>query len=353
MSVRIESLFPAPPKAHNAVSRNFCASRPIPLRIDNDGEFGDLYADVHRPIPTAPDLLVALPDGDHDDDENVVDRILFGPQRDDWLLGRAPPAVETPAYWDDEDNGRPSKSDSAPRVLQKDLEGEARISGIPRGEVERVGDANEGRDSFVGSEARENLRDLDRSPIIPGFSAATGLPGPLFGAGGRVMDWSGSQGRTAIARMVSRSKEYEDDYKDGEDDLVIVTGEGHYHQQDWDEDAMQPSNDGVRKEIRDTDKVTVPACANSSVACAFGSGLDFMPPAHKLKTYNLETEVQTSQSDAAIDIEVKPEGSAQKRSGLEVELIKELYGISHGFDHRLIWHLKKHLSFSDGSFKLS
>ncbi|RZR95494.1 hypothetical protein BHM03_00024346, partial [Ensete ventricosum] len=173
--------------------------------IDNDDEFGDLYADVHRPIPTAPDLLVALPDGDHDDDENVVDRILFGPQRDDWLLGRAPPAVETPAYWDDEDNGRPSKSDSAPRVLQKDLEGEARISGIPRGEVERVGDANEGRDSFVGSEARENLRDLDRAPIIPGFSAATGLPGPLFGAGGRVMDWSGSQGRTAIARMVSRS----------------------------------------------------------------------------------------------------------------------------------------------------
>ncbi|RWW10724.1 hypothetical protein BHE74_00013346 [Ensete ventricosum] len=68
---------------------------------------------------------------------------------------------------------------------------------------------------------------------------------------------------------------------------------------------------------------------------------------------NLETEVQTSHSDAAIDIEVKPEGSAQKRSGLEVELIKELYGISHGFDHRLIWHLKKHLSFSDGSFKLS
>ncbi|RWW78433.1 hypothetical protein BHE74_00013345 [Ensete ventricosum] len=196
---------PRPPKAHNAVSRNFCASRPIPLRIDNDDEFGDLYADVHRPIPTAPDLLVALPDGDHDDDENVVDRILFGPQRDDWLLGRAPPAVETPAYWDDEDNGRPSKSDSAPRVLQKDLEGEARISGIPRGEVERVGDANEGRDSFVGSEARENLRDLDRAPIIPGFSAATGLPGPLFGAGGRVMDWSGSQGRTAIARMVSRS----------------------------------------------------------------------------------------------------------------------------------------------------
>ncbi|KAJ8493031.1 hypothetical protein OPV22_014752 [Ensete ventricosum] len=189
------------------------------------------------------------------------------------------------------------------------MEGEARISGIPRGEVERVGDANEGRDSFVGSEARENLRDLDRAPIIPGFSAATGLPGPLFGAGGRVMDWSGSQGRTAIARM------------DGEDDLVIVTGEGHYHQQDWDEDAMQPSNDGVRKEIRDTDKVTgsagrvpggwgedwihqpsvnaqvyetwystaacgsccchIPACANSSVACAFGSGLDFMPPAHK------------------------------------------------------------------------
>ncbi|KAJ8493030.1 hypothetical protein OPV22_014751 [Ensete ventricosum] len=48
---------------------------------------------------------------------------------------------------------------------------------------------------------------------------------------------------------------------------------------------------------------------------------------------NLETEVQTSHSDAAIDIEVKPEGSAQKRSGLEVELIKELYGISHGSLH--------------------
>lgn len=139
--------------------------------MDCDDEFGDLYADVHRPIPAAPDPLVALPGGDDDDDDNVEDRILFGPHRsgqsaelaatpsrtladggDDWLLGRASPAVETPAYWDDDDDGRPSRSDGAPRVFQKDLEGEVRISGIPRGEVEAVGDANEGRDSFVGSE---------------------------------------------------------------------------------------------------------------------------------------------------------------------------------------------------------
>ncbi|URD73964.1 hypothetical protein MUK42_34210 [Musa troglodytarum] len=85
--------------------------------MDCDDEFGDLYADVHRPIPAAPDPLVALPDGDDDDDDdNVEDRFLFGPQRsgqsaglaaipsgtladggDNWLLGRGPPAVETPA----------------------------------------------------------------------------------------------------------------------------------------------------------------------------------------------------------------------------------------------------------------
>lgn len=127
--------------------------------MDCDDEFGDPQADVHCPIPAAPDRLVALPGGDDDDDDNVEDRILFGPHRpgqsaelaaipsgtladggDDWLLGRAPPAVETPAYWDDDDDGRPSRSDGAPRVFQKDLEGAARISGIPRGEVEAVGD---------------------------------------------------------------------------------------------------------------------------------------------------------------------------------------------------------------------
>ncbi|THU62491.1 hypothetical protein C4D60_Mb01t05710 [Musa balbisiana] len=49
---------------------------------------------------------------------------------------------------------------------------------------------------------------------------------------------------------------------------------------------------------------------------------------------DLETEVQTLHSDTAIDTEVKPEGPAQKRSGLAVELIKEeLYGISHGLLH--------------------
>lgn len=51
-------------------------------------------------------------------------------------------------------------------------------------------------------------------------------------------------------------KEYENDCKDGEDYLVIVTDEGHYHRQDWAEDAMQPSNDGVIKEIGNADKVT-------------------------------------------------------------------------------------------------
>ncbi|RWW57985.1 hypothetical protein BHE74_00035192 [Ensete ventricosum] len=299
--------------------------------MEEDDEFGELYTDVFLPIAASspapspgppPDPVV--PAADDDIEGGDEDEILFGASRSspaaelpsvphqalpppaaaaataaedygerDWMLGRAPPVVEAPENWDDEDDGvvsRPAEVGAPyvpdmgePRVLEDDEE-DARVSEIPNGDgkiadPERLRAPNGGGYPLFGGRVVENLVDLDEAPVIPGLSAEPAPSGPLIGMNveerkpSQSEDWdSDSEDDLQIVLNdsdhgplgVERNDRIgidDDDDDDGEEDLVIVTDEDqHRHlpateEQNLGEEAMQSTGDGERKEMVDVAKI--------------------------------------------------------------------------------------------------
>lgn len=319
--------------------------------MEDDDEFGELYTDVFRPIAdsppapspgTRPDPVV--PAADDDIEGGDGDEILFGASRSspaaelpsvphqalappaaaaataaedygqrDWMLGHAPPVVEAPENWDDENDGvvsRPTEvvapymaDKCEPRVLEDDEE-EARVSEIPNGDgkigdPERLRAPNGDGYPLFGGGVVENLGDPDEAPVIPGLSAEPAPSGPLIGMNieerkpSQSEDWdSDSEDDLQIVlndsdhgRLgVDRNDRIGIDDDDREDDLVIVTDEDqHRHvpatdEQNCGEEAMQSTGDGERKEMVDVAKIA--SATGSALEARIGYNTHGSHPQH-------------------------------------------------------------------------
>ncbi|WOL17692.1 FIP1[V]-like protein [Canna indica] len=297
------------------------------LDMDDDDEFGELYADVLQPIaaPPSPALLAGpnLPADDFgggDEDEILSGGSGSAPavglpsthhesvdpssvcstddnHEDDWMLGRAPPHVEPPENWVDEEDvasslqkevGAPdAPQEIEPAVLEGDDE-ETRVSGIPDedgeiGEVDTLGASKESGYPVFGGGIVENSVDMDEAPVIPGLSAGPVPSGAFLSVNSEEKkpsqseDWDSDSeddiqivlndsnhpplGAEKNDRIEIRDDDDDDDDEE-EEDLVIVADQNRHHLlpamegQDWGEETMQPTGDGERNEMVDAAKVT-------------------------------------------------------------------------------------------------
>ncbi|WOK92269.1 FIP1[V]-like protein [Canna indica] len=267
--------------------------RPDPLHAeDADSGGGDEERLLFRVPRTGPSVEPHL-----NSDQGLAQAAAAdnGGGEDDWMLGREAPAVDPPENWDDDEDGAVSSrpavvssphapGEGEPRVLE-DEEEEARISEIPDGgggigETKKFGAPEENGYPLFGSREDEDLGNLDEAPLIPGLSAEPASSGPFVslnneeGKPSQSEDWdSDSEDDLQIVLNDSNHGPLganrndiigmdDDDDDDGEEDLVIVTDQDKHHnlpameEQDWNEEAIQPTGDGERKEIVDVAKVT-------------------------------------------------------------------------------------------------
>ncbi|CAL9162229.1 unnamed protein product [Musa hybrid cultivar] len=321
--------------------------------MEDDDEFGELYTDVFRPIAdsppapspgTRPDPVV--PPADDDIEGGDGDEILFGASRSspaaelpsvphqalappaaataaedygqrDWMLGHAPPVVEAPENWDDENDGAVSRPTEVvapyvadkcePRVLEDDEE-EARVSEIPNGDgkigdPERLRAPNGDGYPLFGGGVVENLGDPDEAPVIPGLSAEPAPSAPLVGMNieerkpSQSEDWDSDSeddlqivlndsdhGPLGVDRNDRIGIDDDDDDDDREEDLVIVTDEDqHRHvpatdEQNCGEEAMQSTGDGERKEMVDVAKIA--SATGSALEARIGYNTHGSHPQH-------------------------------------------------------------------------
>lgn len=302
--------------------------------MEEEDEFGELYTDVLQPIsgsaaPPPPsassprgrsDLIPSTTEADSDasngdgflfgasppdplverrstSDQAVVPdtAVAEGDGEEDWMLGRAAPAVDPPENWDDGDD-QPASSEPAvadapdvsregvPRVFENDEE-EARVSDIRDGdggigESEVLGAQEDDEFPLSGGVVGKNSGNLDLAPLIPGLSAGPASTGPFLDMDSEEIKASQSDDCDSDSdddlHIVLNDSNHgppgaegdnmigidDDDDDDGEEDLVIVTDEDQHHHlptmedQDWTEEAMQPTGDGERKEMTDTTKMT-------------------------------------------------------------------------------------------------
>ncbi|XP_072972439.1 FIP1[V]-like protein [Typha angustifolia] len=255
--------------------------------MEDDDEFGDLYTDVLRPfssstatVKSSPDPLAGVISFDRiqpfrstSHDPKTIDASVSEDGGEGWMLGRAPPAVEPPANWNDDDD----EEDVPVRPREEGHSGvskeeRARVSEIPEGGAnmaETEGSGNQEVDGGIG----ENMEvgDLGHVLVIPGLAATPAAPaaiGPSLVLNGGDSKPSASEDWDSDSeddlQIVLNDNNHgllpgdrdekdgieDDDDEDGEEDLVIVTGgeEQHRHlpamdEQDWGEEGMQAVGD--------------------------------------------------------------------------------------------------------------
>ncbi|ONK76080.1 uncharacterized protein A4U43_C03F23670 [Asparagus officinalis] len=227
--------------------------------MNDDDDFGGLYADILLPLPSAPTTL-SLTGGDHTSTKN--------PSPGQPLDALAPFADDDPKddlvpdNWSDDDQVPVAKFKEKVGPGVSTEGGGARVFGSPANVTAEVR-KDEGARVFV-EEKMEN-GDLGQEPTIPGLSAV-----PLSSNGSlrisNADDWdSDSDDDLQIVlndnRHMPMGNEMNEENDDGEEDLVIVTDEHHQaaEEQDWGEGELQLATDG------DTKGASEAATANGAV----------------------------------------------------------------------------------------
>ncbi|XP_072971389.1 FIP1[V]-like protein [Typha angustifolia] len=271
--------------------------------MEDDDEFGDLYADVLRPLPSS--SSAALPSAPPPPPSTSASPIPIGQPphppletltpasaaadaddadeaEDDWLLGPAPPTLDPPLNWAaDED-------DIEAEAKEHDVPGSIRPSVFKEEEEE------------VAARVSQIPDEEDDVPVIPGISAVPVAPGPTLQSKPLASDDWDSDSEDDLQIVLNETNDgqlgggrdgIEDgDDEDGEDDLVIVTDEGQHHhlpameEQDWTDEAVQGGGEGERKDLGEAAKGSGAVGAAPATRIGY-SNHGFHPQHHSMFKY--------------------------------------------------------------------